>query len=91
MYASPHRERLAGFVESEAELSGEDVEGDEEEEEEGERESEYEEDGEQSDVPQSESELWGQINKILQGSHVHVHVRTYNVLHGPWPCMYMYI
>ena len=52
-------------MESEAELSGEDVgSGLEEEEEEGEGVSEYEEDeGSQSDLPLSDSELWNQVNK----------------------------
>lgn len=60
---STGRERLAEFVESEAELSGEDV-GSEEEEEgplSGEEED-YEEEG-GSDVPLSDAELWDQVNK----------------------------
>ena len=57
-----YRERLAEFVESEAELSGEDV-GSDMEEEEGGGVSEYEDEGDQSDVPLSESELWNQVNK----------------------------
>lgn len=59
------RERLAQFVESEAELSGEDMGAGSavEEEEEGEGVSEYEDEGNQSDVPLSNSELWNQVNK----------------------------
>lgn len=57
----PGRERLAEFVESEAELSGEDV-GPEEEEGPFSGEEDYEEEG-GSDVPLSDAELWDQVNK----------------------------
>ncbi len=70
---SPHplslcRDRLAEFVESEAELSGSDVGEDEDdeilaEEEEGLYGYGKEEEGAQSDVPLSDTELWDQVNK----------------------------
>jgi len=58
-----YRERLAEFVESEAELSGEDVGSDPGEEEPFSGQDEYEEEEGVSDVPLSESELWDQVNK----------------------------
>ena len=65
-YAFLCRERLAEFVESEAELSGEDV-GPDEEPFSGPDEYEEEEGG--SDVVLSDSELWDQANKA------HMYVR----------------
>ena len=60
-------DRLAEFVESEAELSGSDMGPDEDDEilaEEEEGLYGYKEDeGGQSDVPLSDSELWDQVNK----------------------------
>ena len=54
------RERLAEYVENEAELSGEDVGTDDEA---PSSEDEYEEEDEGSDVPLSDSELWDQVNR----------------------------
>ena len=57
------RERLAEFVESEAELSGSDVGSDAEDDPNSEL-DEYEEDVAGSDVPDSDSELKEQVNRI---------------------------
>lgn len=62
------RERLAEFVDSEAELSGSDVGTDMDEDDEILAEEEaglfgYEENEDLSDVPLSEHELWDQVNK----------------------------
>ena len=59
------RERLAGFVESEAELSGSDVGSDRDEEDYLYAGQDYEDDeGAGSDLPLSDSELKEQINKV---------------------------
>ena len=59
------RERLAEFVESEAELSGSDVGSDKDEEDFLYANQDYEEDeGAGSDLPLSDSELKDQINKV---------------------------
>ena len=59
------RERLAEFVESEAELSGEDegLAGEEEEEPFSGPDEYEEEEGAGEDLPLSDSELWDQVNK----------------------------
>lgn len=65
------RERLAEFVESEAELSGSDVGSDKDEEDFLYAEQDYEEDeGAGSDLPLSDSELKDQINQV------HMYVRS---------------
>ena len=57
------RERLAEFVESEAELSGEDVGSDLDEEEQLYADQYEEEEGVAGEEPITEGELWDQVNK----------------------------
>ena len=65
VYSAFCRERLAEFVESEAELSGSDVGSDKDEEDYLYAGQDYEEDeGAGSDLPLSDSELKEQINKV---------------------------
>ena len=74
------RDRLAEFVESEAELSGSDVGSDKDEEDFLYAEEDYEEDeGAGSDLPLSDSELKDQINKVHMYVHCSLHYRVYNV------------
>ena len=65
VYSAYYRERLAEFVESEAELSGSDVGSDKDEEDFLYAGQDYEDDeGAGSDLPLSDSELKEQINKV---------------------------
>lgn len=69
------RDRLAEFVESEAELSGSDVGSDKDEEDYLYAGQDYEDDeGAGSDLPLSDSELKEQINKV----HMYVIITLYN-------------
>ena len=80
VYSAYYRERLAEFVESEAELSGSDVGSDKDEEDFLYVGQDYEDDeGAGSDLPLSDSELKEQINKV----HMYVcdiMITLYNII-----------